>query len=122
MPIGHSNAPFGGSVTAAGEISVGSYSVDLMVIQNAGEDLNERMAVYNAVRGASRASQLDSSLRVRLFTSSGTVDEPQPYAKDVGPGEKIALVGANGAGKTTLVKILCGTEVYEKVKASTIQR
>ena len=26
----------------------------------------------------------------------------------IGPGEKIALVGANGAGKTTLVKLLCG--------------
>lgn len=88
---------FGGPVTAAGEISVGSYSVDLMVIQNAGEDLSERMAVYNAVRGASRASQLDSSLRVRLFTSSGTVDEPLPYAKDIGSGEKIALDLAGAA-------------------------
>jgi ATP-binding cassette, subfamily F, member 3 len=28
----------------------------------------------------------------------------------VGPGEKIALVGANGAGKTTLLRITCGDE------------
>ena len=87
---------FGGAVTVNGEIYVGSYSVDLMVVQDSGDGLDDCMAVYNVLRNASRASQLDTLLRVRLFTS-GTVEEPQVYAKDFASGDKVSLDLAGAA-------------------------
>ncbi|MBR6587192.1 MAG: autotransporter-associated beta strand repeat-containing protein, partial [Kiritimatiellae bacterium] len=88
---------FGGTVTANGEIFVGNYNVDLMVIQDLHDDLEDKVEVYNAMRKNVRSSQLDTLLRVRLFTSSGTKTEPQVYAKDFSAGKRMAVDLAGAA-------------------------
>ena len=91
---------FAGSVSAAGIISTGG-NINLIVIQDADDASSSRIDVLQTLRNHAKSTQIDSNLKISLYTAGGSQSAPLVSGGDLG-GDlmKLFLAGTSALSLT----------------------
>jgi len=91
---------FAGPVSVAGEVATGG-NINLFVIQDADDASSSRLDVLQTLRSNAKSTQIDSNLKIALYTTAGSAAAPLVSGGDLGGDHrKIFLAGTSALSLT----------------------